>query len=137
MPDTPNQSDVDHQQPHEPTDPQTLADETEFTNLITAMVANHAPRMFAIVLKRGERLDAAITAWGLALDNSAYAVTTDGKTQYLLAAPEQALQYVRRTANTTPHLVWVDPTAATPSEPTDLSRVKFLAQFSVVESCVC
>jgi hypothetical protein len=83
------------------------------------MVAEHAPRMFAIVIERGERLDAAITAWGLALNDSAYAITADGKNQYLLAAPEQALQYVRRTANTTPHLVWVDPTAAAPSEPTD------------------
>jgi hypothetical protein len=69
MPDTPNQSDVD-QQPHEPSDPQTLSDDTEFTNLITAMVADHAPRMFAIVLEHGDHLDAAITAWGLALDGS-------------------------------------------------------------------
>jgi hypothetical protein len=119
MPDTPDQSDVDQQQPHEPTDPQTLANETEFTNLITAMVAEHAPRMFAIVIERGERLDASITAWGLALDNSAYAITADGKNQYLLSAPEHALHYVRRTANTTPHLVWVTPTAPTSSEPTD------------------
>jgi hypothetical protein len=118
MPGTPSQSDVD-QQPHGPTEPQTLAAETEFTNLITAMVAEHAPRMFAIVIERGERLDAAITAWGLALDNSAYAITADGKNQYLLAAPEHALRYIRRTANTTPHLVWVDPIAATPPEPTN------------------
>jgi hypothetical protein len=119
MPNTPNQSDVDDQQPHEPTDPQTLADETEFANLITSMVADHAPRMFAIVLEHGDHLDAAITAWGLALNGSAYAVTADGKNQYLLAAPEQALQYVRRTANTTPHLVWVEPAAATPTESTE------------------
>jgi hypothetical protein len=114
----PNQSDVD-QPPHEPSDSQTLADETEFTTLITAMVADHAPRMFAIVIEHGERLDAAITAWGLALDNGAFAITSDGKNQYLLTAPEHALHYVRRTANTTPRLVWVDPTAAAPPEPTD------------------
>jgi hypothetical protein len=118
MSNTPDQSDVDDET-QEPNTPQSLADETEFTNLIAAMVADHAPRLFAIVIEQGERLDAAITAWGLALDNGAFAITADGKNQYLLTTPEHALHYVRRTANTTPRLVWVDPTAIAPSEPTN------------------
>jgi hypothetical protein len=114
----PKQSDVDDQS-NERDNMQSIADETEFTNLIASMVVDHAPRIFAIVIEHGERLDAAIAAWGLALDNSAYAITTDGKNQYLLTAPEHALQYIRHTPNTTPHLIWVDPTTATPPEPTN------------------
>src|ERR1041384_2368700 len=99
----PNQPATDRQS-HEPTTAQSI-DEAEFTTLVAAMVADHAPRMFAVVIEHGERLDAAITAWGLALDNSAYAITTDGKNQYLLTAPEHALKYTRHTPNTTPHLI--------------------------------
>ncbi|WP_125728600.1 hypothetical protein [Kibdelosporangium aridum] len=33
-------------------------------------------------------------------------ITADGRNQYALAEPENALNYVRTTTNTTPHLVW-------------------------------
>ena len=70
------------------------------------MVADQAPRVFAIVLEYGEQIDAQIISWGMALGESTYVTTVDGRTQYVLADPENALKYVPAPANTTPHLVW-------------------------------
>ncbi|WP_063758421.1 hypothetical protein [Kibdelosporangium aridum] len=76
------------------------------------MVVDHAPRRFAVVLEYGEQIDAKIVAWGLALDDGAYMATVDGRNQYAMASPENALKYVGARPNTTPHLVWVDGEAA-------------------------
>jgi hypothetical protein len=80
-----------------------------FSDELTEMVADQAPRVFAIVLEFGERVEAEIVAWGMALDTGAYMTTVDGRNQYALAEPENALMYVRRRTNTTPHLVWAAP----------------------------
>ncbi|SMD11144.1 hypothetical protein SAMN05661093_04747 [Kibdelosporangium aridum] len=77
-----------------------------FTELMAEMVADQAPRVFAVVLEFGEQTDAQIIAWGMELDEGAYMTTLDGRNQYMLADPENALMYVRRRSNTTPHLVW-------------------------------
>lgn len=77
-----------------------------FTELMAEMVADQAPRVFAVVLEFGEQTDAQIIAWGMELDEGAYMTTVDGRNQYALAEPENALMYVRRRSNTTPHLVW-------------------------------
>ncbi|SMD13534.1 hypothetical protein SAMN05661093_04874 [Kibdelosporangium aridum] len=76
--------------------------------MVADMVADHAPRRFAVVLEYGEQVDARIVAWGLELDDGAYMATVDGKNQYAMASPESALKYVSARPNTTPHLVWVD-----------------------------
>ncbi|CAM3667848.1 hypothetical protein KIPE111705_19715 [Kibdelosporangium persicum] len=81
-------------------------DDTQFTSLITAIVADQAPRVFVVVLEFGELVEAEIVAWGMALDTGAYMITVDGRNQYALAEPENALMYVRGRTNTTPHLVW-------------------------------
>ncbi|CAM3445672.1 hypothetical protein KIPE111705_09060 [Kibdelosporangium persicum] len=73
------------------------------------MVADQAPRVFAVVLEYGEHVDAKVVAWGMALDDGAYVITADGRNQYALASPENALRYVRGRNDTTPHLVWADP----------------------------
>ncbi|MBP2325569.1 hypothetical protein JOF56_005954 [Kibdelosporangium banguiense] len=86
--------------------PQSLSDDVDFTALVAEMVADQAPRVFAIVLEYGEQIDAQIIAWGVALEESAYAVTVDGKYQYLLEEPENALNYFPCKTGTTPHLVW-------------------------------
>ncbi|MET0237426.1 MAG: hypothetical protein ABW224_22445 [Kibdelosporangium sp.] len=79
---------------------------TDFTTLVAEMVADQAPRVFAVVLEYGDQVDAQVIAWGMALDESAYVTTVDGSYQYLLAEPENALKYVPRKADATPHLVW-------------------------------
>lgn len=87
------------------------SDDADFNTAVAEMVADQAPRVFAVVLEYGEQVEAEIAAWGMALDDYAYMTTADGKTQYLLAEPDNALRYVRNRTNITPHLVW-----ATPSE---------------------
>ncbi|ALG12921.1 hypothetical protein [Kibdelosporangium phytohabitans] len=42
-----------------------------FDELIAEMVADQAPRVFAVVLELGEQTDAQIVAWGMALDDGA------------------------------------------------------------------
>ncbi|MBP2330792.1 hypothetical protein JOF56_011177 [Kibdelosporangium banguiense] len=88
---------------------QPQADDTDFTTLVAEMVADQAPRVFAIVLEYGEQIDAQIIGRGMALDESAYVTTVDGKNQYLLAEPENALKYLPSHPDTTPHLVWAAP----------------------------
>ncbi|MBP2322592.1 hypothetical protein JOF56_002977 [Kibdelosporangium banguiense] len=87
------------------------AEDPDFPQLVAEMVADQAPRVFAIVLEYGEQIDAQVLAWGMALDESAYVVTVDGKNQYLLAEPENALKCVSTHPNTKPHLVWATPHA--------------------------
>lgn len=88
-----------------------------FTELVAEMVADQAPRVFAIVLEYGGQVDARIVAWGMALDEGAYVATVDGRNQYALAEPENALRYVRCGTNATPRLVWADPAAPTVAAP--------------------
>ncbi|MBP2320650.1 hypothetical protein JOF56_001035 [Kibdelosporangium banguiense] len=87
-------------------EPEPFPTDAEFTQLVSEMVTDEAPRVFAIVLEYGEHADAEIVAWGMALDDGAYVITTDSVNQYLLAAPENALNYLRGGPGTTPHLVW-------------------------------
>lgn len=84
-------------------------DSARFDDLVSQMVADQAPRVFAVVLEFGEQVEAEIVAWGMELGEGAYMTTVDGRDQYVLAEPENALMYVRRRTNTTPHLVWAAP----------------------------
>lgn len=80
----------------------------EFMERVGQMVTDQAPRLFAVVIEYGEQVDAEVIGWGMTLDEGAFMVTVDGRNQYALAEPENALRYVRSRTNTTPHLVWVD-----------------------------
>jgi hypothetical protein len=88
-------------------------DDTDFATLVTDMVTHQAPRVFAIVLEYGDQIDAQVIAWGMALEESAYVTTVDGKNQYLLTEPQNALKYMPSRAGTTPHLVWTFPPTTT------------------------
>jgi hypothetical protein len=81
----------------------------DFATLVTEMVTDQAPRLFAVVLELGEQVDGRIVAWGMALDDHAYMTTVDGKNQYVLAEPGNALRYVRSRPGTTPHVIWATP----------------------------
>nr|WP_042198566.1 hypothetical protein [Kibdelosporangium sp. MJ126-NF4]CEL23415.1 hypothetical protein [Kibdelosporangium sp. MJ126-NF4]CTQ96795.1 hypothetical protein [Kibdelosporangium sp. MJ126-NF4] len=82
----------------------------DFTTLVTRFVADQAPRVFAVVVEYGEQTDAEIIAWGMELPHGSYMVTTDGRNQYALTEPDNALRYVPSQTNITPHLVWATPT---------------------------
>nr|CEL16806.1 hypothetical protein [Kibdelosporangium sp. MJ126-NF4] len=82
-----------------------------FDKLMAEMVADQAPRVFAVVLEFGEQTDAQIVAWGMTLDGGAYMTTVDGRNQFVLAEAENALRYVPSRSNITPHIVWATPGA--------------------------
>lgn len=96
--------------------PEPLCEEEEFAELIDNMVADEAPRIFAVVQELGERGDARIAGWGMSFDDSAHVVSLDGRTLMCLSSPERALVGFRMGGRVTPRLVWVNPDAATPIE---------------------
>lgn len=84
-----------------------LGDEQEFADLLAEMVADEAPRIFAVVQEYGTRADGVIAAWGMAFEDHAEVVGVDGGLRMSLRAPERALRGFRR-PHITPRLVWVD-----------------------------
>ncbi|MBP2329815.1 hypothetical protein JOF56_010200 [Kibdelosporangium banguiense] len=85
-----------------------LAGDTEFSALVVEMVADQAPRVFAVVHAYGDCVGAEIVAWGMAFDDGAYVTTVDGCNQYSLQEPENALNYIRGGDDVTVRLLWAD-----------------------------
>lgn len=100
----------------EPTDLTPLCGEQEFAALLENMVADAAPRLFAVVQEYGERVDAQIAAWGMAFDDHAEVVRVDRGCRMSLPAPENALRHFTRGDYIRARLVWFNPDAATPTE---------------------
>jgi hypothetical protein len=96
-----------------------LADPDTFAEILRGMVADYAPRMFAVVQEYGDRVDARIAAWGMAFEDHAFAVSEDSSTRHEADSPEDILFVFGLGAHVQPHIVWVDPTAATPPEEAD------------------
>ncbi|HET9256814.1 MAG TPA: hypothetical protein VFO16_16670 [Pseudonocardiaceae bacterium] len=70
-----------------------LCGEEEFAAEVAAMVADEAPRLFAVVQEYGERVDGRIAAWGLAFEDHASIVTVDDRISGVaLRAPEHSLR---------------------------------------------
>lgn len=82
-------------------------DESGFTDLIDDMVAESAPRAFAVVQVYGERLDARIAAWGLAWKERAEIVGVDGGPQMCVRSPERACWMLSRADDVSARLVWL------------------------------
>jgi hypothetical protein len=101
----------------DPSDMPPLCDEEEFTEVVAEMVADEAPRLFAIVAEFGDRVDAKCAAWGLAFDGHAYVVGVNGSTYYSVVKPEDVLRRFRVGNRVTPRVVWFDPTLVSPPEP--------------------
>jgi hypothetical protein len=78
----------------------------DFDAEVAEMVLDQRPKLFAVVLEYGNQVDAQIVAWGMALDECAYMTTVDGRNQYALAEPENALRYIRHRPEAVPRLVW-------------------------------
>ena len=94
-------------------EPRPLGDEHQFAALMRGMVADLAPRVFAIVQEYGERVDGRVVAWGMAFDDHADALDVDGGAHVASRSAEDVLRGFARSRHVTPHLVWVDPAAAT------------------------
>lgn len=99
-------------------DPATLAplcEEEEFAQEIAELVADEAPRLFAVVQEYGERVDGRIAAWGLAFADYAEVVRLDSVGRLSLRSPERAVRLFSRSPHITARVVWVNP--ADPSRP--------------------
>ena len=108
--------------PTEDVDPSTLAPlcgEAEFNELVDELVADEAPRLFAVMQVYGERVDGRIAAWGMAFEDHADVVGVDGGAWMGLPTPERAVRMFARRRHITARLVWVNPDAASPADETD------------------
>jgi hypothetical protein len=89
-------------------------DEHEFAGILEAMVADEAPRLFAVVQEYGERVDAVIAAWGMAFPDHAEIVAH--QLRMSVREPENALHMFTVGGRIRARLVWFNPDAATPLE---------------------
>ncbi|MGH3768385.1 MAG: hypothetical protein ACRDS0_19850 [Pseudonocardiaceae bacterium] len=100
----------------DPSDLAPLCDEPEFAAILEEMVADEAPRLFAVVQEYGERVDGRIAAWGLAFADHAEVVSVKRGLRMSLQAPENALRLFLLGKDIRTRLVWFNPDAATPAE---------------------
>ncbi|WP_016697734.1 hypothetical protein [Actinoalloteichus spitiensis] len=112
-----------------------LPDRAEFMELIESMVADFAPRMFAVVQEYGDRVDARVAAWGIAFDDHAAVVAVDGGLRMNLSSPEHALRGFNWGPDITARLVWVNPDAATPAEDAEYRHRSDHAASSTLTQC--
>lgn len=76
----------------DPSSMRPLGEEPEFAAILEGMVADEAPRVFAVVQEYGQRVDGQIAAWGMAFSDHAEVVSVDGRLRMSLKAPESALR---------------------------------------------
>ena len=93
-----------------------LCDEETFAGILEGMVADEAPRVFAIVQEYGERVDGYIAAWGMAFDHRAEVISVQGGLRISTRSAESALRGFDCGNRIRPRVVWVDPNAATPTD---------------------
>jgi hypothetical protein len=86
--------------------PPPLCDQAEWDELMAEMVADEAPRLFAVAHEVGERVDGWVAAWGLAFDDHVEVISDRGWMR--LSSPDRALWLLGRRPNITAHIVWVD-----------------------------
>ena len=100
----------------DPSGREPLGDELQFAEILDGMVADFAPRVFAVVQVYGERVDARIAAWGMACEDHVEVFGVDGWMPMTMQAPEDALPGFSWGRHITTRVVWVNPAAATPAE---------------------
>lgn len=86
-----------------------LCDEVEFGELVGELVADEAPRLFAVVQEYGARVDARIAAWGMAFEDHAEVVGVEGGPCMSLGSPERATRLFSRRPDITASVVWATP----------------------------
>lgn len=93
----------------DPADLTPLCDKAEFAQEIAELVADEAPRLFAVVQEYGERANGWIVAWGLAFEDYAEVVRLDSTERLTLRSPERAVRLFSHGPHITANLVWVTP----------------------------
>lgn len=112
--DTPHRHPLDTLVP-DPTGTPPLCGEEEFADLLEQLVADNAPRTFAVVQEYGDRVDGQIAAWGLAFDDHVEVVGTEGGLRMTLGSAERVRRALTWGSHITARLVWVN-SDGTPSE---------------------
>lgn len=90
-----------------------IGDEEVFSTEINAMVAENAPRLFALCEEIGERIDACIIAWGLTFDDYTEVMyrpdSAKNRTTVICDSPERAYKWFtkRLKVHSKIRLVWV------------------------------
>ncbi|MEW1724223.1 hypothetical protein [Streptomyces sp. NPDC093109] len=90
-----------------PTDLQPLCDREEFTTLLRDIVADTAPRLFAVVQEYGDRVDGRVAAWGMAFEDHAEVISVEGHRRMRTLSPDRALRAYRLGTQVTPQLMWL------------------------------
>jgi hypothetical protein len=103
----------------DPSDLTPVCDEPEFATILEEMVADEAPRLFAVVQEYGDRVDGRIVAWGMAFDDHTEVVSVKRGLRMSLQAPENALRLFKFGSHIQARLVWFNPDAATPVDDDD------------------
>lgn len=83
-----------------------LCDQDRFDQLLQGIVADEAPRLFAVVQVLGERVDGRVAAWGMAFDGRVDVVDVEGRKHFNLRSPERAAMGFGR-PNISAQVVWV------------------------------
>lgn len=110
----------DDERYEEEVDPATLAPlcgEEEFAAEVSQMVAEEAPRLFAVVQEYGTRVDGRIAAWGMAFPDKAEVLSVNARSRMILRSPELALRWYHRRPDITASLVWVPARSNPDTEP--------------------
>ncbi|MGH4019888.1 MAG: hypothetical protein ACRDT0_11750 [Pseudonocardiaceae bacterium] len=81
-----------------------LCSEEEFAQEVAALVADGAPRLFALVEEYGDRADGWVRAWGMAFDDHAEVVSVDRGLLGTFPSAERAHRAFSRRAKV--RLVW-------------------------------
>ncbi len=94
-----------------PLDDEPLWDEAEFAAGLEGLVADFAPRLFALVEETGERLDSRIVAWGMAFEDHAEVTGANRAFRGKFRSADNARQLFSHCGKM--RLVWYNPEAAT------------------------
>ncbi len=90
-----------------------LCDEPRFAELVEGLVADCAPRLFALLEEEGERVNGHIVAWGMAFEDHANVVGVDQAIRGSFNSADSAREFFSCTGKKM-RLVWYNPDAATP-----------------------
>ncbi|GAB2664149.1 hypothetical protein GCM10027271_23770 [Saccharopolyspora gloriosae] len=101
---------------NDPTGMPPLCDEEQFVEIMAGVVADSAPRLFAVVQEYGCRVDGRVAAWGMALPDRVEVVSVERGVRRSAATAEKSIVDFCFGAHIRPRLVWVDPAKATPED---------------------
>lgn len=90
--------------------------EKEFADAVSGMVADAAPRLFAVVQEYGVRVDARIAGWGLAYTDHVDVLGVGSAVHRGGSRPEDMLRYFHRQDRITARIVWPNPADATSAD---------------------